>query len=51
MLINDNGITREMTKEEIEEYNKPLPPPTDLGELTVNDTLQMLNKLGVDTDD
>ena len=51
MLINDNGVTREMTEEEIAEHNKPKPAPSDLGDLTVDDTLAMLNELGVDVND
>lgn len=45
MLINDNGVTREATPEEEEKYKK------SFDNLTVNDTLKMLNDLGVDTND
>lgn len=44
MLINDNGITREATPEEEEKYSV-------INDLTVNDTLEILNEFGVDTND
>ena len=44
MLINDNGITRKATAEEEKKYSIVI-------DLTLDDTLQALNEMGVDTND
>ena len=63
-LLPDDGMiltdvaTETMRAEEIDlgksdsaENYKDIPIPEPTGDLTVNDTLQMLNQMGVETDD